>query len=75
VIVLDANQLDRHPLDSAYIKFLKILAKSTGHKLAISEVTFEERCAHYENRLRRAYAQGSKVPDGIAGLAASFWRE
>jgi hypothetical protein len=60
MIILDTNQLDRHSLDSSFMALLKMLSNSTGHALAISEVTYNEHCAHYEYRLRRACSQAAR---------------
>src|SRR6266702_1647253 len=61
MIVLDTNQLDRHSLDSPFMALARVLAQSTGHELAISRVTYDEHCAHYDHRLRRAYSQEAKL--------------
>jgi len=68
MIVLDTNQLDRHSLDSPLVAILRVLARLTNHKLALSEVTYNEHCAHYENRLRRAYVRTAEARDELAGL-------
>lgn len=68
MIVLDTNQLDRHSLDSPLMAILKVLARLTNHKLAISEVTYNEHCAHFEHRLRRAYTQQDRARKDVAAL-------
>jgi hypothetical protein len=76
MIVLDTNQLDRHSFDSSYMAILKILAHLTNNKLALSEVTYNEHCAHYENQLRRLYAQEEKARREISDLVKPLgdWR-
>jgi hypothetical protein len=61
VIVLDTNQLERHSLNSSYMAILKVVSRLTNNKLALSEVTYNEHCAHFENQLRRALAQQDKA--------------
>jgi len=51
-----------------YMAILKVLARLTENKLALSEITFNEHCAHYENRLRRIYAQRGKLDSELAEL-------
>ena len=68
MIVLDTNQLERHSLDSSFMAILKVLARLTGNRLALSEVTYNEHCAHYENQLRHAYGQAEKSRNELAGL-------
>jgi hypothetical protein len=68
MIVLDTNQLERQSIHSHFIALLKILAKSTNNTLALPEVAYNEHCAHYEHRLRRAYSQESKARNELHDL-------
>ena len=61
MIVLDTNVLERHPFESPVMAMLKVLSRLTSHKLAISEVTFNERCSHFRNRLQRGMEQQARI--------------
>lgn len=50
MILLDSNQLRvEHSLDTPTISILKVLARSTGHRLALPSVAAEEYMAQYEH--------------------------
>jgi len=68
MIALDTNQLDRHSLVSPLMAILKVLSRRKHQRLVISEVTYNEHCAHYENRLRRAHSQETKVHNDLDRL-------
>jgi hypothetical protein len=59
---------------------LKVFARAKNQQLAISEVTFNELCAHHENRLRRAYLKKRKASSELAALQEisgeprKYWR-
>jgi PIN domain-containing protein len=63
MIALDTNILERHPFESSVMAILKVLGRLTNHKLAISEVTFNERRSHFRNQLQRSMQQQSRIGD------------
>lgn len=75
MIVLDTNQLDRHSLNSPLMAILKVLARLGNHRLAISEVTYNEHCAHFEYRLRSALAQQSRARKDMRALLKAAGQE
>ena len=68
MIVLDTNVLERHPFDSPLMAILKVLSRLTNHKLAISEVTLNERCSHFCHQLQRGIEQEARIRHEIAEL-------
>jgi hypothetical protein len=75
MIVLDTNQLDRHSLNSPLMAILKVLARVTNHRLAVSEVTYNEHCAHFEYRLRSAHAQQNRARKDMRALLKAAGQE
>jgi predicted nucleic acid-binding protein len=68
MIVLDTNVLERHPFESPVMAILKVLSRLTSHKLAISEVTLNERCSHFRNQLQRGFEQQARIGHETAEL-------
>ena len=72
MIVLDTNVLERHPFESPVMAILKVLSRLTNHKLAISEVTLNERCSHFRNQLQRGFEQQASAVAGYVCPARAF---